>query len=297
MNINRKRQFLVVALATVCMAQAIPTMALDEIRVRVNGAQVSFPDGKPFIDENSRVLVPIRFVSQQLGAQVNWDSKTKKVTIVDGDKNATLTINSKQVKVNGENKTLDTAAVVKNERTYVPLRFVGEAFGAGVRWDNKVRIVYIDNGKPALPQTEVIEMGCFTIPTHRMDYVVQTSSGWGGDTEKGVHYNISDVGTPKQDNSIIITHKHNVTLAEMYDETEEYLRQVISPSKAKEIMDFCRKKTDPMYFIGEKTIKENDIYVQAFNIFEGVIVKVTKDKDGLVTKESIEPAWSEKVIE
>ena len=296
MNIKMRKQFFAVALATICMAQAVPTMALSEIRVRVNGSQVYFPDGKPFVDENSRVLVPVRFVSQQLGAKVNWDAKNKKVTVIDGDKNATLTINSKQVTVNGVSKTLDTAAVVKNERTYVPLRFIGETFGAGVRWDSKVRIVYIDNGKPALPETEVVQMGLFTMPTDRFEYISENSIGVGGKSEKQVIYTTEDEGTQQQVNAIYIRYSNKVPYSEMYDEIEGYLKQVISPSKAKEIMDFCRKKTDPMYFIGSKIVKENGLYVQALSVSDGISIVVTRDKEQLVKDENIKPAWSETVI-
>ena len=296
MNIKMRKQFLAVALVAGCMAQAVPTMALSEIRVRVNGSQVYFPDGKPFADENSRVLVPVRFVSQQLGAKVNWDAKNKKVTVMDGDKNATLTINSKQVTVNGVGKTLDTAAVVKNERTYVPLRFIGETFGAGVRWDNKVRIVYIDNGKPALPETEVVQMGLFTIPTDRFEYIIEDSTGIGGRSEKYVTYDVTDIGTQQQNHALFINYNNKISYAEMYDETEEYLRQVVSPSKAKEIMDFCRKKKGMYDFIGVKAICENNLYVQAFSVPEGITILVTKDKEQLVKEEDIKPLRFEKII-
>ena len=134
----------IMMLIMMCVPQVF---ALSEIRVRVNGTQVYFPDGKPYVDSNSRVLVPVRFVSEQLGAKVDWDQASKRVTITDGDKEAILHINSKKIMVNGTEKELDTAALVKGTRTYVPLRFVSEALGATVKWDGKVRIVYIDNGK------------------------------------------------------------------------------------------------------------------------------------------------------
>ena len=46
----------VMMMAMLCIPQVF---ALSEIRVRVNGAQVYFPDGKPYVDNNSRVLVPV----------------------------------------------------------------------------------------------------------------------------------------------------------------------------------------------------------------------------------------------
>jgi len=56
-------------------------LSLPTIRVVVNGTKINFPDAEPFIDENSRTQVPIRFVGEALGADVSWDGNTKKVTI------------------------------------------------------------------------------------------------------------------------------------------------------------------------------------------------------------------------
>ena len=44
---------------TMCAPQVF---ALSQIRVRVNGSQVYFPDGQPYIDASSRVLVPVRLI-------------------------------------------------------------------------------------------------------------------------------------------------------------------------------------------------------------------------------------------
>ena len=47
-----------------------------------------------------------------------------------------LTINSTQALVNGEKITLDQAPIILNQRTLVPLRFIGEEMGAEIEWDN-----------------------------------------------------------------------------------------------------------------------------------------------------------------
>ncbi|GAE90976.1 copper amine oxidase-like protein [Acetivibrio straminisolvens JCM 21531] len=58
---------------------SLPTSAVElPIRVVVNGTKINFPDAEPFIDENSRTQVPIRFVGEALGADVSWDGNTKK---------------------------------------------------------------------------------------------------------------------------------------------------------------------------------------------------------------------------
>ena len=54
----------------------------NNIKIIVNGQQVEMDDDdvEPFIYEG-RTMVPVRFVSEALGADVNWDNKTKTVII------------------------------------------------------------------------------------------------------------------------------------------------------------------------------------------------------------------------
>jgi len=78
---KRIARILTLALIVTCLL-SLPTLAIElPIRVVVNGTKINFPDAEPFIDENSRTQVPIRFVGEALGANVSWDGNTKKVTI------------------------------------------------------------------------------------------------------------------------------------------------------------------------------------------------------------------------
>ncbi|MDY4975947.1 MAG: stalk domain-containing protein [Clostridia bacterium] len=90
---------------------------------------------------NGRTLVPIRFVAESLGAQVEWNGKNQLVTIEKGNSVVSLIIGSQSITVNGEIRELDTAAIQKNNRTLVPLRAVAEAFGQEVLWDPSGLIV------------------------------------------------------------------------------------------------------------------------------------------------------------
>ncbi|PQQ67090.1 copper amine oxidase N-terminal domain-containing protein [Acetivibrio saccincola] len=114
------------------------------LRVVVNGNRVNFPDAEPFIDDNGRTQVPVRFVSEALGAEVGWEGSTKTVTISQGDKEIKIVIGKKDYTINGEKNLMDTEALLKEDRTFVPVRFVSEGLGARVDWDPAVRTVYID---------------------------------------------------------------------------------------------------------------------------------------------------------
>ncbi|QIB69533.1 family 10 glycosylhydrolase [Aminipila butyrica] len=99
--------------------------------------------GEPFIDGNSRTLVPFRGVMEAFGGTVTWDNDQRIASVVKNGTTVQVPIDANYILVNGTLKTNDTAAVIKGERTYLPIRAVLEAFGAGVAWDNQNRIVVI----------------------------------------------------------------------------------------------------------------------------------------------------------
>lgn len=131
---------------SVIMLMAFTTTSFAQLplRVVVNGNRVNFPDAEPFIDDNGRTQVPVRFVSEALGAEVGWEGSTKTVTISQGDKEIKIVIGKKDYTINGEKNLMDTEALLKEDRTFVPVRFVSEGLGARVDWDPAVRTVYID---------------------------------------------------------------------------------------------------------------------------------------------------------
>lgn len=102
-----------------------------------------FSDVKPYIDRNNRVMVPYRVIAQALGAKVHWNDKDRSVTLQKGENTVVLTIDQKTVYFNGKAVTMDTAAVIRDNRTMVPVRYVGELLGAFVHWDQPSRTVLV----------------------------------------------------------------------------------------------------------------------------------------------------------
>jgi uncharacterized protein YbbC (DUF1343 family) len=113
-----------------------------QIPVIVNNTPIYF-DSAPFIDENSRTMVPARAIAEALGCTVEWNQATQKVTLTRGMTVISLTIGKKSVSVNGVVKELDTQPVLRYNRTMLPVRFIGEAVGAEVVWDGVHRQVWI----------------------------------------------------------------------------------------------------------------------------------------------------------
>lgn len=105
------------------------------VSVFVNGSPVTFPDQQPYLDTSAgRVYVPLRFVSEALGADVEWVQDQQKIIINKGDTLIMLHSGSREVYVDGRIYTMDVAVELVNGRNMVPLRFVSEALGAQVEW-------------------------------------------------------------------------------------------------------------------------------------------------------------------
>ena len=137
---------------------AMSAMALADsgINVKVNGNTVNFPDAKPFIDENSRTLVPLRPIGEALGLIVTWDAENRVAIFqIDDsmsvaffiDKNEYEIATGKEVKY----EKMDTQAVISQDRTYAPARYLAEAFGYEVGWDNDSRTVTITGASGEMP--------------------------------------------------------------------------------------------------------------------------------------------------
>ena len=91
---------------------------------------------------NGRTFVPVRFISEEFGSTVGWNGILKKVTIK-GDKVVTMVIGKREYHVDGVLKYMDTAPMLVNGRTMVPVRFIAEAFGYKIGWDGSAQKVTI----------------------------------------------------------------------------------------------------------------------------------------------------------
>lgn len=112
-------------------------------RVKLDGEQLRF-DVPPVI-QKGRTMVPLRLIFEKLGAQVNWDGETKTVTATKSGISLKMRIGDKFAEVNGRWVELEVPAGVINGRTLVPLRFVSEAMGADVLWNEQLQLAIIES--------------------------------------------------------------------------------------------------------------------------------------------------------
>lgn len=125
----------------------------QEAELRPTASQQAQPTHAIFINENirdykpmnisGRTFVPLRALFEDLQATVKWEAKTKTVTAQKGTQTTKLVIKSKTAYINGVKKTLDVAPFIHQDLTMVPVRFVSEALGYKVEWDEKTSSVYV----------------------------------------------------------------------------------------------------------------------------------------------------------
>ncbi|NCB52751.1 MAG: copper amine oxidase N-terminal domain-containing protein [Clostridia bacterium] len=117
------------------------------LTVKYNGEAVVLPDALPFIDVNGRTLIPVRFVAETMGADVTWNQETQTAVIEQNGITVMVPIGSDTITVTKDGSTdtdkMDTQAVLAEDRTYVPIRFVAEALGAWVSYSDLFSTVQI----------------------------------------------------------------------------------------------------------------------------------------------------------
>ena len=124
--------------------------------VKVNGEILGFDT--PPITEADRTLVPMRFLFEQLGAEVEWDDATNTATATIAasadrqiqtfgmaeEKTVSFSIDNPTATVNGTAASMDVPARLMNDKTMVPLRFLSENLGYTVTWDEATKTATVE---------------------------------------------------------------------------------------------------------------------------------------------------------
>jgi len=139
------------------------TGAEEPITIKVKGVTVRTDQSVLIV--NGRTMVPVRFVSEALGAKVVWDANSRTVIISSHDNSYVTGLEvteSIKIMVNGRLVQTDQQPLLIGNRTMVPVRFISEALGVEVGWDQKRRTVLIGEqeqlASAELEPKEVAEM-------------------------------------------------------------------------------------------------------------------------------------------
>jgi phosphate transport system substrate-binding protein len=147
-----KKRLVTLVMAVLMAVILIPTVgAASAIKLVIDGKTVS-PTIAPYV-ENGTTLVPLRMISETLGAAVSWNGTKHQATIQTAAYTVVFTIDSPEYSVNGVSKTLANPARLQNGNTMVPIRAFAEAIGAAVDYNastNTAIVNYFTNMKGTL---------------------------------------------------------------------------------------------------------------------------------------------------
>lgn len=138
--------------AVLLVGALVPGAAFAANEKVVVGEALQFQEGNGPLIINERLMLPLRAVSEALDATIYWFNDDKRIQIVLYDTLLSLQIGNSimgQYTIkNGkaepkENIEMDVPATIQNDRTYVPVRAISEAFSADVQWDNPNRTAVI----------------------------------------------------------------------------------------------------------------------------------------------------------
>ena len=186
MNNTKKTGLLTLALGAGLGLSTAVSQAAPAPQIYLNN-QVLRTEVSP-INQDGRVLVPMRDIFEELGATVNYNSLNQSIVATKGTTVIRMALGSRQAMVNNVNVMLDQPARAYYGRTLVPLRFVSEAMGADVKYNANTRVVmingqgYTGGGNAQVAGTRQISIPAETVVPVTLDQAISSENAYVGQT-------------------------------------------------------------------------------------------------------------------
>lgn len=150
-----KRAIKLLTTVIVAVGMATTAFAEEEISISVNRTSVSFPDAKPFI-ENDLTFVPLRAVFEALGAVVEWLPNEQTVLSYDpiSKKSITMQIGRDYLFLNDNRIEMEAASKIIDDSTVIPVRAIAESLECDVEWSEETKTVMITRNENFEDKTE-----------------------------------------------------------------------------------------------------------------------------------------------
>ncbi|WP_170311503.1 stalk domain-containing protein [Vallitalea okinawensis] len=131
-----------------------------ELKLFINGERVKVNKelGYPFIDHNDRTQIPFRAFSEAFGAEVMWEPQRQVGYAVKDNTVIAVPMGEHYIIKNGYKIDSDTENIMINDRIYIPLRIVLEAFDCSVQWNDEEWAIYVESDSSKLPSPEQIDI-------------------------------------------------------------------------------------------------------------------------------------------
>lgn len=141
----KKIKVLFLLLTTFILLFAVNVYAKNNTKLFLDGKEVKTDVAPETV--NNRVMVPVRSIFEELGADVTWIGSRKQVIIKSISTRIVLNVDKTKAYVDDKSFELDVAPMIIDGRTMIPVRFVSETLGYDVEWDSKANAVHINKPK------------------------------------------------------------------------------------------------------------------------------------------------------
>lgn len=121
------------------------TITIGSNIVNIEGRNPIIMDVEPFVDNSNRTLLPARYVSDLINLKTEWDKVNRIATFSKEGIEIKVTIGSNIIYVNGEPLEMDTVAIIKDNRTFIPIRYLAEALNVELSWNPISKTIMIFN--------------------------------------------------------------------------------------------------------------------------------------------------------
>ncbi|MBP1965459.1 copper amine oxidase N-terminal domain-containing protein [Paenibacillus aceris] len=152
-SIARKTTFILALLLLFIIPNVHAESSSPAIAVFLNEEQITFDQDPLLVDGNT--LVPFRTIFEKLGYSVTWEEKKQGVSAQRESNEIHMTIGSSLASVNQISYILDASPQIRDGVTLVPLRFVAEASGAAVTWDQEKHQIDMMMDKNEAPEQKI----------------------------------------------------------------------------------------------------------------------------------------------
>jgi len=165
------------------MTGPIGARAAGEITILLDGRKIE-SDVAPYVLPKVNVtMVPLRVISEGIGAAVGWSQAAKTVTVTGGSTVVEMTVGRNEAAVNGSAVKLDTPVQVRAGRTMVPLRFVSEQLGLTVGWNQQTKVISL--ATPAEGPARELR-GAWVSTVYNLDW--PTAKSYGNSEQQKLEY-------------------------------------------------------------------------------------------------------------
>ena len=265
------------------------------VNIRVDGEDV-LADVPAIIYPGNRTLVPISFITEKIGAQIQWRGESKEVTITHENKTIVLKINSKTAYVNGKAITLPSDVPAKLmtfdglSRTMVPAAFVSNQLGYDIDWDGATRTVSINKPRQDITSVRYVDAGAYPQLRFKVTGEVSMTSfsvdgkSVGGSDALILDFHNTDLNltTPLTYSRFII----NDTIQEVYDVKFEIKEG--PPKGVKAIVDLGYYRHGEVFY--DSSTKE--MVVELINAVNYVDVETINQATAVVIDTTENPAYN-----